>query len=382
MEAELLAPIPRPVPDSIARHDYRRAKQARTRRISLVFLLLSGLGLVFQESNFMHTLGLYFTPFSQFYWVGWIFVAISVWGVFHFRHPWQKDAYRYLRQGIPVVGRVFDLRMEVASRVNGADSTFAYDVYLEFLNPHSGELNVTAIRSPEFANGARLKCRVGDYLTAIYLPGQLPETLTLYGFTDTNPDADLLDYPDPSGARKALLAIVLGLGMLGWGLARYPVSVAYWGWLLALSSPLILAGGAAGYYYYRRRARERDEQQRLAVEQGSVMAGSTLRGPSRPGYILLGLFCGGFLGLAALAWLNGALDFRQPDVTTVEVKRALCTTHQAIFKTYSVEYIDPRTGKEEKAGVSPHELEGARSAELCVYRGALGLPWEKVHLKP
>lgn len=381
MEAELLAPIPRPVPDSIRRHSRRRASESNTRRVSLTLLGLSLVGLFFQKSAWMHSLGLYFTPFSQFYWVGWILAAIGLWGLFLFWHPWTKDPYRYLRQGIPLVGRVVDLRMEVATRVNGADSTFAYDVYLEYPDPESGEMAGARIRSAEFGHGTtRLGCRVGDYLTAIYLPGQLATSLTLYGFTNTNPEADLLEKPDNSGQVKALLAFFFGLGMLFWGIFRFPLSSEAFGSLFLACLPFIGGGGLAGYFYYRRRERECAEQFRQAVEEGSVVAGATVRGPSRLGYIFLGLFCGGFLGAGALMWVNGALDFRQPTVVPVQIKNAYCTTHQGLVKTYDVEYVDPKTGKTEKAGVSPLELENATGGELVTHRGALGLPWETIHL--
>ncbi|MCA9796852.1 MAG: hypothetical protein KC910_33815, partial [Candidatus Eremiobacteraeota bacterium] len=72
LEQELLAPIPRPVPDTIRQHPERVTRQRRNRISSGIVLALCILGLIFADGPFMQTLGLYFTPFSNWWWLGWI----------------------------------------------------------------------------------------------------------------------------------------------------------------------------------------------------------------------------------------------------------------------------------------------------------------------
>ena len=85
-----------------------------------------------------------------------------------------------------------------------------------------------------------------------------------------------------------------------------------------------------------------------------------------------------------LVGLNGVLDGSTAVVTPVQVVDTWVTTHNGIFRTYDVEYLDPETGRKKKVGVSPLELEqeGDLVAELLTYKGALGWPRQTMRVRP
>lgn len=381
VEPELRAPIPRPVPDSIVRHPQRLARLRLQRRISAVMLSLSVAMIAFQDGAFLHVLGLYFTPFAYPGWLGGFGAAISLWGLFSWWHPWRADPYRYLRQGVVVVGRVVDLRWEVAQRVNGADSSFAYDVYLEFPDPQTQELVVAALRSPEVRDQSqRLTCKVGDYLTAVYLPGQVGETLTLYGFTGVNPERNLLQH-DGSGAGKAAALLCLGgVFAMIYGMFCYPVHNDEVGSLFqAVLVPAVI-GTVVGWKYNKRARAQQVHRAQLAVAQGTVIEGSTVQSTSWWGASLLGAFCGALIGLGTLMCLNGALDFHAPTSVPVKVINAHSRTYNGLFSTYQLEYVDPETKRNEKIGINPLDLERDGYASLLTHRGALGWRWQEMKI--
>ncbi|MCA9792977.1 MAG: hypothetical protein KC910_14315, partial [Candidatus Eremiobacteraeota bacterium] len=73
-------------------------------------------------------------------------------------------------------------------------------------------------------------------------------------------------------------------------------------------------------------------------------------------------------------------DFSQPRVQPIQITQTWVTTHQALVKTYEVEYLDPDTGASTRASVSPLALLDATGGEALTYRGALGVRWRRIRL--
>jgi hypothetical protein len=381
LETELTAPLPRPVPDSLRHHPQRVASRRTSWRVSTVFALLCALGLIFQKSTFMHILGLYFTPFAYFWWVGWVGLAFSVWGMLHFWYPGKKDPFLYLRHGVPLTVRVVDMKLEVATRVNGSDATFAYDVYVDFPDPRSGEMSYSVLRSAAIGKGsARLRCRVGDYLTALYLPGMAESSLVLYGFTGINPDQDLLVRENKKAPWLAGLASLAGLVAFCWGLACYPLRSSQEAQALWLVVPIVLVAMVLGWMQHKKTLRRMEEEYQSALASGDAMPGETFTRPKLIGSLFLGLMAGLFVGFGGVLWVNGALDFGKTQEEAVRVTGVTQTTYQGLFCSYSAKYIDPVTGKSESLGISPILLEDADEAHLVTHPGALGMPWQELRL--
>lgn len=383
IERALQAPLPRAVPDTLKRHPARMAKRASNRRAIFIVLALAVVSFFLRDSSFFQILGLYCTPLAYMEYISPIIALICVVALLEW-HPWRKDPYTYLREGLPLVGQVVDLRLEVAARVNGQDSQWAYDVYFQALHPSSGKPEVFCVRSPVFAgNHPILKCRVGDWVTAVYLPGNL-DSITLYGFTDCDPDSSLLQESRSTSGGMALLGVFGAIFGSWWIFSNYSLASVDKSFFLATCVPGVIVGSALGVFWLRGVRKKHARQQEEARLAGLPMAGGT----HRDGYLIGGALLGSFMGCLGFAvllvGLNGALDRSTAEIEPVQVVQTWVTTHNGIFNTYDVEYMDPKTNKKEKIGVSPLDLEqkGDLTAELVTYKGALGWPRQTMRVRP
>lgn len=390
LEQELKAPIPRAIPEEVQHHP-ERLKQASRTRIGGSVLLGGAAALYFlRTSHAVQILGMYLTPFAYPQYVAPVFAALGLWGLAGWWTPSKKKPLTYLQRGIPIIGRIVDLRLEVAVRVNGSASAYAFDAYFQYIDPQTQELVVSRLRSrqvvPAMARPELLKCRVGDYVTGIYLPGQVDKTLTLYGFSGAHPDRDLIAKPVSRGKNlQALLAlIVLGfMCLLPWNLSSYDLidvkAQQVWAWLI----PSAVLGLVAGIGLQIRSRRQLAAAHEAALASGSATRGSTHKPGSLIGSAFLGLLAGPMMALSGLWFLNGALD-RSPGTTVpVPVKDVWVHTYQGLVKTYELEVTDTTRNKTEKISVSPLELlaHPRGVAYLTTHPGALGVPWQEVHLK-
>jgi hypothetical protein len=383
LESELQAPLPRPVPDSIARHPQRRARTAALQRGAWMLIGFWVAAWFCRDTSWMQLIGLYLTPFANLQWVSWLGVAIGVLMLFDTRNPWKTDPYVYLRTGIPVVGRIVDLCQEVAVRTNGIPTRIAYDVYFEFPDPRTQELTVARLRSEKLpVRGTAVKCRVGDYRTALYLPGQLEKSLKLYGFTGVNPDCDLIDRTAASRATKVwALTLLLSIFGICWAFTAYPL-VHLTGRQLAWGTAPGLAFGLWWGLVSHRRAVLIDGRRRdAALRQGTVRAGFTLQSRSRWKTVLMWIIGGAAVSFASSTLYNGMFDTGSSVATVVQIDDVWCTSHQMLFNTYEVEYVAPGTHQPERLGISPLELDhhGDRGV-LRIHPGALHWPWKEIHI--
>lgn len=381
VEPELAPPVPRPVPDALSQHPHRQRRLGRSRSGALLLLALSACGLYFQDSRFMEALGLYFTPFSNFWWIGWILMAVGLWGMFDYPYPGKADPFLFLKQGLWVPARVTDLRKEVAVRVNGSDSAWAYDMYVECRHPDTEEPMNLCCRSPQFHNkNSGIDCRVGDYVTLVYLPGKFESTATPYGFTGINPDRAMVKAPAGGGGLLELLLFLGAIFYVLWGFWRYgpaDFGVGDSG-LWIMGSVGALAGAWLGKQAAVKKRAAEKEQLRQALEQGQAIEGTTMSRSGLVGMAILYAFASFLLTTSTLVWANGLLDRSTPIVQPVEVVDVWCTTHQALVKTYELEFVDPQTRQKTKMGINPLDLQHASGAALATYEGALGWKWQKI----
>lgn len=380
---ELRAPLPRPVPDSIRLHPARLRRQAVSRGWSVLFLVLSVAAWLGRETAPMKLLGLYSPPFEYTNVLAPLVALLALWGLTSWARPGKADPYVYLRHGVPLLGRVVDLRCEVTSRVNGRDATFAYDLYVEHPDPATGDIVVTRFRTANADPGStQLRCRVGDWLTALYLPG-VPQSLMLYGLLGINPDADLVHRPAVSRRRKLLVALALAAGlMLCAALVKYqPVGdLPTVGWM-ALGA-FLLAGGILGERAFQRSSARFEQNLREAEQTGAVQPGYLIQRPARWRNILGGLFLGPLVGVAICLGANGALDFHVPVVEDVRFKELYSTSYNFVFNTYTAKFYAPHSGEERELGISPLDLldESPKRLQLVTHPGALGLPWQELRV--
>jgi hypothetical protein len=177
-EPELLPPVPRPIP--------RTTWQGRSQREwtwhALAFVVL-GACFFFAAQRMKPWLR------TMAPWLGIGLIAFGVLGFFLGRL--RLGPSRYLRHGAALVARVAALEKVPTLLVDGQPLYYAIVALIEHRDPQSGELRFHQVKSPQLRAGNNddraTTFQVGDYVTAVYLPGEYPQTLQLFEFLDLGP---------------------------------------------------------------------------------------------------------------------------------------------------------------------------------------------------
>jgi hypothetical protein len=307
--------------------------------------------------------------------------------------------FRYVREGLPLAVRVVGLQKAPSVVVNGTPTHHAFVAQVLFPHPDSGELVQTEIRSDDFSSDRRdlYECpfRVGDYVTAVYLPGAVEKTLRIYTFLELSPERCLTR--DPAAAASpwktlGLVAIVVGLFAVLIGnvyfFARYhPLDFEYRKALVPMVvGGLVLGGGLLAAVYgshLQERARvvarawEAAESGR-AIELGAPFLGGGIQARILGTLLLLGAPLLG--ALTVLCWCfaaNALLDGSAPRREGATITGVTITTHAFVLREYSLEYTLGDSETTHTLLTTPqhlHTLSGHRG-EALVRAGRLAWPW-------
>lgn len=178
-EPELLPAVPRPIP--------RSTWQGRSRRewtwTALAFVMLGSC--FFLGSQRMKPWLRTLAP-----WLGIGLIACGILGFFLGRLC--LGPARYLRQGAALIARVIGLEKVPTLVVDGQPLYVAIAALIEHRDPQTGELRSHEVRSPAFPVGKKddytTSFQVGDYVTAVYLPGDYPDSLQLFELLELGPN--------------------------------------------------------------------------------------------------------------------------------------------------------------------------------------------------
>jgi hypothetical protein len=398
LEPEFHAPPPRPIPEAL-----RRGRYEHRRRTVLFF------GAFFAGSCFLAwsasrgtTLDEYFLLLPWFPWVSAAAAALTVLGAVGQRVA--PGRYRYVRDGIPMPARVLDLRLVVAATANGAPSAYRYACAIEYRSPDAGELHQAVVTSDDFSEmfkkSTYTPLRVGDYATAVALPGRIEETVRLYGFLQINPDRDFLLRRGSSGrlpppALSALLYVALVYVFLGLFLAitclpslvpiGLPESVDL---RTVLPAAAVIALAGAGLTWRWMSGRDARQQAALAAENETArregraveeFAPVVTGGVYRALLVLAGAFLPIVLLALVLSAANALLDRSPAAYERVAIKDFRHRTTLAVFRSYEVRYLRPDGGTETVAVSFPQLMHFVRTSPgegaLDRRRGFFGWPW-------
>ena len=398
LEPEFHAPPPRPIPESL-----RRGRYEQTRRTGLYFgAFFAASALATWVLTRGTTLDSYFLALPWFHWLGAASALTTLAAAV--AHRLMPGRYAYVRDGIPMPARVLDLRLVVAATANGAPSAYRYSCTIEYRPPEGGELRHAVVQSPEFSEmfkkSTETTLRVGDYATAVALPGRLDQTLALYGFLQLNPDVDFLrrrGRPPGSGHPVTAALLYVGLVYLFLGLL---LAVTCLPSLLPLGLPesvdprvavpaaVLVALLGAGLTW---RGIARSEGKRRAELEASNAAARREGLPleefapvvSGRVYRVLLVVAGGFIPVMILALAfsaaNALLDRSPSEYEPVSVVELATETTLFVFRSYEVRYQRADGGT---AKVSVPVTELARFAATAAGQGALerrrgyfGWPW-------
>lgn len=393
LEPELHGPPPRAIPDALARGPYARRRKAQAIGVATfgaLCLLLEGVPGVDRVAQYVLPLG-YLGGIG----LGAVVTALGMGAALARR----LGPFRYVREGLPLVVRVLALEKAPSVIVNGVPSKHAFTARVLFRHPESEELVLTDVKSDDFSSDRKdhYECpfRVGDYVTAVYLPGALAGTLRLYTFLELSAERCLRR--DPSAAptspwkAAALVTIVVALfaALFGnvYAFGRFePLDFEYERALL----PMILGGVLGGAVLVWSYVRHRREQTRLAVQAReaartgrAVETGTGFLGGGAQGWFLRVTLAVGapLLGaVTVLCWsfaANALLDASPARPVSATITGKTMTTHVFIFREYQLEYTLAGSSTKQKLLTTPEHLRELTSGrgEALVRSGRFGWPW-------
>jgi hypothetical protein len=401
-EPEFTGPPPRLIPDRLDEGPYPREQRTR----ALLLFAFGFLCLLLSRAPGVDVLALYVLPLGYLSWIG--LLALAGGAAAYIPLALRRGPFRYVRDGLPLAVRVLDLVKGPRVIINGQPSTHGFVATVAFRHPDTGEVEVVAVKSNEFSSSRKdaydTPFKVGDDVTAVYLPGRLEKSLRLYSFLELSPDVNLrmasTARPPSSPWRiVGVLLAVCGLLLVAfanvYAFGRYePVTFDLRRGLVPFAAGAVVIGGgvfAALYLSHRQeqlRIRERAIVAQAAgkaieLEQpflGHGLYGGILRVLLAAGSLLLG-------GVTAVCWCfmaNAWLDRSPARAVPATIVGMAMTTHAFLFREYELEYrLEGSAEKHELLTTPQHLLSlGEREAVARVREGRLGWPWVETVTTP
>lgn len=398
-ETELQAPVPRPTSD-LTRRSGMGLRHKWGWRAVIVFgvacVIVGALPAVHRWSQWV-------LPLAFLSWIGVGIIVIGLLGSLDRSYSSVPD--RYLRESMSLVARVLEL-VKVPVKAHYGHAEYAFRALVEFRDPETGEHSCQECLSRDFTAGAKdayaTSFKVGDYVTAVYLPGNPRGSLGLFGFLELLPEKGVVrSRPLWADLWKDLLSLsALGglFAMLMWNIyafRRYhPIDFDYRSALW----PMLIGGIAfAALFHSRAWLRRRRERQWIAEERAAAQA----RGeefevgrlpswgmPGRRSFMKVLAFFGN-IGLGAVTALcrcftaNAWLDDSPAEFRAVEIAARRIETRGGVFREYLVEYrlLDAR--RKNTFSTTPGRWAALvnREAIAELHAGRFGWPWVKA-LRP
>ena len=188
-EPELHGPAPRPMPDLLERGPHL----AQRRNGAIALALFGGVCLLVSALPLVQTAGLYFLPLAFADWIGFASLALAAasWADLTLR----AGRRRWVRDGSPLVTQVLELVKAPSTIVNGTPAQGRFTATVAFMHPETAVPSLAQLESDDFSWDAREQYdtpfRVGDYVTALSLPGQFEKSLRLYAFLGLRAEHEL-----------------------------------------------------------------------------------------------------------------------------------------------------------------------------------------------
>jgi hypothetical protein len=393
-ESELQGPTPRTLPPEL-----RQGPYARRRLDGVRAALIFGAGaLLLDWVPGMDVLGLYLLPLAHLFWIGLAALGFAALAWLDFKL--RLGPFRYVRDGAPLVVRVLDLVKGPSRIVNGQATHYAFTAAVGFRHPESQQLVGFQLQSEDFPSARRgdvdTPFRVGDYVTAVYLPGRLEKSLRLYSFLELQPAASLrrgaataATPAQIAGGALALIAIFTALFANVYAFGRYqPLDFDYTsaGAALPMAIGALLIGGATGWGLLRqhrgerRRTAERNQRANAgeAVEIEAPFLGTGFHAWFMRIALLLGLPLMG--GLTALCWAlvaNAWLDASPARPQPAHIEELTMTTHAFLFREFELSYVLEGSEETRKLLTTPQHLMSFPDERgvAWVRAGRFGWPW-------
>ena len=391
-EPELQGPAPRAVAEVLRRGPYAAKRRDAPRKL----FACAAVALLLDFVPGVDTLGLYFLPLAYLTWIGFGALALAplVWLDSRLR----PGRLRYASHGVPLVVRIVDLVMGPSLVVNGTPTQYAFTACVAFRHPETDVLATVQLRSEGFPTSQRgdydTPFRVGDYVTALYLPGRFEKSLNLYAFLGLSPTACLRRRATtPASTWRialgtlAVAALVLALFANVYAFGRYqPLDFdAQQVTVPAVLGAVFIGGtGLLAIWLQRRREQRRLRERNACAAPGEAVeidvpfGGSGVHGWMVRILLPVGIPLLGAVTAVAWAWLaNAWLDASPPRPQPARVTEMTMTTHALILREYTLTYALDGSEETQTLLSTPEQLmrfEGER-AVAQVRAGRFGWPW-------
>ena len=400
-EPEFTGHPPRPLADRLREGPY--ARDLRTRAV--VLGVAGALCLLLSRTPGVDVLALYILPLGYLFWIGLVLLAAGA--AAYVRLALHRGPFLYVRDGLPLAVRVLEVVKAPTAIVNGQPSMHGFVATVGYRHPETGEATVAAVKSNDFSSSRKeaydTPFKVGDDVTAVYLPGRLAKTLRLYAFLELSPDVNLRNpsaRPPTSAGKMAALVVAIPALFIAlfanlYAFGRYePIQFAFREAVgPAVTGALLLGGGLFAALYFGHRAEQARIRERAlaalatgkAVEIGTPFMGHGLRGWVLRVVVLAGSLLLG--GLTAVSWCfmaNAWLDRSPSRPVPATIVGMTMTTHTFLFREYELEYRLEGSAGKRKLLTTPQHLSGLsdRPAVAHVREGRLGWPWVETVTTP
>lgn len=378
-EPELHGPAPRQVPAQLVRGPY--AARWRKRAITLAVAGAACLALALKPA--VDSIAEYVPAVAYIHWLGG---ALLLAALICANVPLRRRL-RYVSHGQPLAARVIALSRASTRKKPKDHPTHAFAATIAFVHPDTGETESPMLLSDNFSSGEvqnyEAPFKVGDDVTAIYLPGRLWDTLRLYAFLGLSPDVCIRRHRRGTGGWEsewAVLTVVLG--------ATFFCCVAALGYvpLLAgnrlllvplLGGGLVLGGGLIVGIIRRHNAIDREHvESGLQPVREPFFGDDFMSAAQRAASLIVLLPTAGIfvLGWAILA--NILLDRSEPLLVPATVVRRLAT-NEFLVRKYELRYRLDGSSRLDDLATTPDQVENFnhRRAVARVKAGLFGWRW-------
>jgi len=338
---------PRSIPRSLKWGSY-----ASRRRNSLLAVLVSAFYcFLLARLSFIYDLSFYILPLGYLDLVGAGLLLIAVVMAMNYTFGW--GLYRYVRDAIPVTGRILKI-----ARIpdNEMPNVYQIRIEVEYRDPDTRELRTVTLDPtltgslqfdksgmPEIKDALELTLAPGDYVTLVGYPGeQFEKSLKIYGLLGLDPDREFaLKNGRPNrGMQPYHVIAVISAIVLAFGLLMGVIYVVEFYWPIGGNWMVAVIPGVTGAV--------------IGLIFGSLWAFSSREEVQSSGLIdriALAAGCGLFgtlLTLEAVFISNAMLDRTESNFEPVRVVEFWQTTHNFLFRDYSIEYTPLAGGDAEK----------------------------------
>ncbi|MCA8990009.1 MAG: hypothetical protein KDA78_20350, partial [Planctomycetaceae bacterium] len=331
----------RPIPRFLKRGSY----SARRRNELLAIFVSAAYCLIMSHMSYIQELSFYVLPLGYLNYIGWGLAAIGA--MVYVVRLIDKGDFKYVREGIPVIGRILKV-----ARVPNAEvpNVFTIQILAEYKDPESGNIlelvlipgdATSSIQmgkdgQPELQDQFEFAFAPGDYVTLVGMPGdQFLASLRIYGLLGLDPDREfaLKNGRPKRGMPPYQVITIISAIVAAFALLMGVIYVVefYWptggNWLWAA-----IPGG-------------------IAFAIGLVLGGIwALNSKDVHGIIdrlALAAGTGMFVTLFVLEIVfltNALLDNSPSRFEPIRIVNFWQTTHNGIFRDYSIEYRPLRGG--------------------------------------